>query len=131
MFLNDTLSKNKTQIGYFYSENLDYDNDNKIITLNLIDDLIDWQNIQVEDFYTSYLMNMYQIYEYLKSKTPAKWASVLILDENTKSEIEHIICPWAYLENDTLWTQWEKFCIACSLYIYRDNNGFIVIKQEV
>lgn len=128
--LNNTLTNGATQtIGLFKTDEWDYDNDNRVVSVSLKDDLEEWQDILLEEYPLQNTMNMYEIYQYLVSKTPSKWN--FVIDSFTRNRLESIICSYPYLEENNLWAQWQKLCEVCALYIYKNNLGEVVIKHYI
>ena len=129
IYLNNTLANIKERIGTFYSESWDYDNDNRKVSVSLKDDLEEWQNILLDEYSLKLNQNMYSLYEYLVSKTPKKW--VFALDEETKTFLENITCPFTYLESGNLWSQWDRLCQLAMLHIYKNNENKVVVKHSM
>lgn len=128
--LNNTLVDGASErIGLFETDEWDYDNDNRVVSVSLKDDLEEWQNILLEEYPLQNAMTMYEIYEYLVGKTPSKWE--FILDNETTTRLKNITCPYPYLESDNLWAQWQKLCEVCALYIYKNNDGKVVVQHKI
>jgi hypothetical protein len=72
---------------------------------------------------------MYEICDFLIEKTPDKFE--FVIDEETVNELTNIICHYPYLESGNLWGQWNKLCEACALYIYKNNEGKVIVKQKI
>jgi hypothetical protein len=128
IFLNNTLSKNQEQIGAFQTRDWHYDNDNRSVSVSLRDDLEEWQNIitnglSLQDDPKS----AYEVYNYLKSITPAKF-KFRVTDE-AETILQNTIIDVVYLESGNLWSQFQKLCDLCCLYIYKDNDGFVVLSK--
>lgn len=128
--LNNSLIDGASEtIGLFETDEWDYDNDNRVVSVSLKDDLEEWQDILLEEYPLQNEMTMYEIYEYLVSKTPSKWE--LVIDKKTENRLKDITCPYPYLESDNLWAQWQKFCDVCALYIYKNNEGKVVVQHKI
>ena len=131
LYLNNTLVNGAIErIGTFYTDTWDYDNDNRVVSVSLKDDLEEWQNILLEEYPLQNAMTMYEIYEYLVGKTPSKWEFILD-NETTTTRLKNITCPYPYLESDNLWAQWQKLCEVCALYIYKNNDGKVVVQHKI
>lgn len=129
--LNNTLVDGASErIGLFETDEWDYDNDNRVVSVSLKDDLEEWQNILLEEYPLQNAMTMYEIYEYLVGKTPSKWEFILD-NETTTTRLKNITCPYPYLESDNLWAQWQKLCEVCALYIYKNNDGKVVVQHKI
>jgi hypothetical protein len=127
--LSNTLSETKEEIGIFYSDTWDYDNDNRKVTVSLKDDLEEWQNILLDEYSLKENQTMYDVYLHLVSKTPKKW--IFYLDEDTKIFLQSIICKYTYLESSNLWSQWNKLCEIAMLHIYKNNENKVIVKKSM
>lgn len=131
--LTDTLSGISEQVALMETENWDYDNDNRSVSVSLKDDLVEWQDIYIaginydpsNPFATIEKGNLLKIYDYLYEKTPSKYNMISSddLDYQTKSIIQKITMEQPILKDGTLWEQWNKFCQVCGLYIYKNSKG--------
>lgn len=127
--LNNTLANTKEEIGIFYSDSWNYDNDNRKVTVSLKDDLEEWQNILLDEYSLKEDQTMYDVYLYLVSKTPKKWQ--FYLDEETKIFLQSITCKYTYLNSSNLWSQWAKLCEIGMLHIYKNNENKVVVKKSM
>lgn len=124
---------NIEQIGNFQTREWNYDNQSRVVSVSLKDNLEEWQDIYVEGF--SYdPRNPYGImstaaglYVWLSNKTPSKYVlpKFNALDARTQSILSNTKIPYPLLESGTLWQQWTKLCQLCGLYIYKKPNGAI------
>lgn len=133
--LKDTLTKKEEQIALMETTDWDYNNNNRSVSVSLQDDLVEWQNIQVDGF--SYnprnpfkiLPNgsMEDLYRWLQNseRTPTKYRMLSFgeLDFNTKNILSTTKIDYPFLESGTLWEQWVKLCKVCGLYIFKNRNG--------
>ena len=133
IYINNTLSKTTEQVGNFVTETWNYDVDNRIVSVNLKDDLEEWQDISVDGFEYDprnpyeVLANgtMADLYKWLWNVTPSKYQMLLFddLDEKTKQILNSAKINYPFLKIATLWRQWQKLCEVCGLYIYKNNKG--------
>lgn len=138
--LNNTLADTHEQVGIFETRDWDYDNDNRSVSVSLKDDLEEWQDIQVQGFDYDPRKpfkiisdgKMSNIYRWLQGqdengnyRTPEKYQMLSFeqLDEKTQNILENTTIDYPFLENATLWEQWQKLCEVCGLYIYKNNEG--------
>lgn len=139
LYLINTLVKDfKTNVGTYYSDKLEYDNDNRKISQTFIDDLEEWQDIQVQGFSCNPLKpyqvlqngSMQDLYNYLKGHTPSKYNMLSFdnLDGETKEILSNTFLEYPYLQSGSLWEQWNKLCQICQLYIYKNNKGQTVCR---
>ena len=132
--LFNTLNKKSQKIGSYKTDTWNYDNDSREVSVSLKDDLVEWQDIQVEGF--SYdprkaeSMNGKEIYEYLHSKTPSKYNMLSFYNLPTKERniLEYTIAPYKLLNSGTLWEQWTKLCELCACHIYKSTGGTTLLR---
>ena len=127
LFLKNTLTNTQEQIGDFYTDVWNYDNDNRQVSVSLKDGLEELQDITpklryVYDPRTSKPQSAMVIYLYLFGETPKKYAFLNYneLDTETKNILKNTIISYPFMEQGTLWQMWTKLC---ELYIYKNNKG--------
>lgn len=126
--LHDTLAKNYQQVAQMYTDTWDYDNLNRVVSVTIKDDLEEWQEILVSPILYNPKENEKKpfsyLYQYLYDKTPSKFAMLSLgeLDERTRNLLENAYILYPILKTDNLWRMWEKMCIACQLYIYKESG---------
>lgn len=152
MFINNTLYQKQQKIGTFETDQWDYDNDNKTVSVTLKDDLEEWQYINVEavsyDARNPQEKPLMWVYEYLWKLTSNRnsyvnangetitargnynMLSFYELDENTKAVLNETYMQYPLLESGSLWQQWTKLCQACQLHIYKNRDGVIVCRYN-
>lgn len=129
VYINNTLTKQSQQIGVYNSESWNYDSDNRIVNVNLKDDLEEWQNINVEeisyDARDTTPQNLQFFYEYLYEKTPDKYSMLSFgkLDGATKDILTSTIIRYPLLNSGSLWQQWTKICQVAQAHIFKNNEG--------
>lgn len=144
--LTNTLAKIDEQVGVFQTENWDYDNDNRRVTVSLKDDLEEWQDIYVEgitiDPRKIYDEPLSYIYNYLWEITSNRTYGSKIgkgnynmlalgeLDQDTQNVLNNVYTKYPLLNSGNLWQQWTKLCQVCQLHIYKDNQGIIVCRYN-
>ena len=131
IYLTNTLVKNcSSQMGKYYATQWVYDDNGQTVRTNLADDLVDWQNIQVEGFnLQNSEMSGLDIYNYLKEETPSRW-QFENLDQTTKQVLEEYIIENPYLQRGNLWSQWYKLCVACGLYIFKNRQAKVAVSYD-
>lgn len=130
IFINDTLSKINSQIGEYYATNWDYESNNRVVKTSLTDDLTEWQNIEIKKWDLHPIETTgWDIYDHLVSLTPSKWVFEN-LDNYTATILDDYILERFYLNAGNLWNQWQKLCVACGLYIFKNKNGKIVVSYD-
>ena len=129
IYLNDTISKRSEQIAEFIPDYWQYDNNNRSVTVSLKDDLEEWQDIFVSGI--NYNASVFEpktakyFYEFLHEKTPQKYRMLSFeeLDQYTKKVLEGTTIMYPFLEDDDLWSQWDKLCKAFLLHIFKRSDG--------
>lgn len=136
IFLNNTLAQAYTQIDVLETDEWDYDNDNKTVSVSLKDDLEEWQDINVEainyDPRKPESKPFKWLYEYLWGLTNPLYpmSSFDELDEITKSILNNTYIQYPLLEAGNLWEEWDKLCQVCQLHIYKNGNGVVVCEYN-
>jgi hypothetical protein len=133
--LNDTLSGKSETIAIMETQDWDYDNDNMSVSVSLQDDLVEWQDIQVDGinydprYPNKALSNgtMEDLYRWLQNeqRTPSKYQMLSFedLDTLTKGILTNTKVEYPLLKSGNLWEQWTKLCQVCGLYIYKNSEG--------
>lgn len=128
--LKNTLVSGKAeQVGKFNTDTWNYNNIDKVVGVSLKDDLLEWQKIRVNSYTLTTQKTMLDLYNYLKSITPTKWAFAT-LDSKTSDILSNTICKYPYLDNASLWSEFQKICDICALYIYKNNYNQVVTSYE-
>jgi hypothetical protein len=137
MYLTNTLVAGATtKIASMETDQWDYDNDNRVVSVSLKDDLEEWQEINVDEI--SYDISNPEkkpfswLYEYLYEYTKQSYnmQSIDELDDETKAVLQNTYIKYPLLKSGNLWQQWNKLCQACQLHIYKNNQGIIVCKYN-
>lgn len=145
--LKNTLVDGATEtIGLFETDQWDYENDNKIASVTIKDDLEEWQDIEVEginydprdlthkpfSLIYKYLWNVTSNRTYNGDKGNGNYNMLALeeLDENTKKILNNTYTQYYFLKSGSLWQQWSKLCQVCQLYIYKNNNGVVVCRYN-
>ena len=151
--LNNTLVDGASEtIGLFETDQWDYDNDNRVVSVSLKDDLEEWQEINVSEI--KYEPNKPQhksfayFYELLWKLTSNRSSyvndkgetiigtgnynmlSINELDEDTQAVLKNTYIQYPFLEIGSLWQQWTKLCQVCQLHIYKNSDGVIVCRYN-
>lgn len=66
------------------------------------------------------------IYTLLKSKSEPIIGQEFYIDNFTSNYLKNIIIKYPYLEESTLWEQWNKLCVLAQLSIYPKDNKIYV-----
>ena len=147
--LNNTLVEGANKsIGLFETDQWNYDNDSRVVSVSLKDDLQEWQDIDVKGIdydprkaeskpfsgLYAYLWeltsNRYYATRGIKGKGNYNMLAPDELDIDTQKVLENTYIEYPFLENGTMWQQWTKLCQACQLHIYKNNEGIIVCRYN-
>ena len=137
--LNNTLIDGASEtIGLFETDEWDYDNDNRVVSVSLKDDLEEWQDINVDPInYDPRVVehkSFKWLYNHLWGITTKNdnydMLSFDELDSDTQAVLNNTYTQYPLLESGSLWQQWTKLCQVCQLHIYKNNNGRIVCRYN-
>ena len=147
--LNNTLVDGASQtIGLFETDQWNYDNDSRVVSVSLKDDLEEWQEINVQGIdydprkpqskpfsgLYAYLWeltsNRYYATRGITGKGKYNMLAPDELDIDTQMVLENTYIQYPLLERGSLWQQWTKLCQACQLHIYKNNDGVIVCRYN-
>ena len=141
IFIKDTIKKTEIVVGTLFTEKWNYDNNIRVVSVSLKDNLEEWQDIQVGGIDYDprspykYLPNgsFADIYKWLHKRTPSKYGMVSYneLSEETKSVLEKTKLGYPFLDSSNLWRQWSKVCTACALYIHKNREGKTVCEHRI
>lgn len=137
--LNNTLKENASQIvAKMETDQWDYDNDGKVVSVSIKDDLEEWQEINVPEISYDPRSNEHKsfsyFYEYLWGITTKNgnydMLSLDELDMATQEIIRNTYTKYPLLKSGSLWQQWTKFCQVLQLHIYKNSEGRIVCRYN-
>lgn len=129
IFLEDTLTKVKQQIGQYVTDDWDYSPYTQETTVSLTDGLQEWQDIMIDeigyDVENGKSMTFGVFYSILQNLTPEnfKMLSLSELDEKTRNHLNSSVLVYPMLQQGSLWNAWDKFCTAMQGHIYKLPNG--------
>ena len=134
--LNNTLVDGASEtIGVFETNEWNYDNNNRVVSVSLKDDLEEWQEINVDEISYDPRKTEHKpfqwLYKHLWEITNPKYPMVHYddLDIDTKKALQRII-QYPMLKAGTLWQQWTKLCEVCQLHIYKNSDGIVECKYN-
>jgi hypothetical protein len=137
--LNNTLVDGASEIiAKMETDEWDYNNDNRVVSVSIKDELTEWQEINVNVEEISYDPRKVEhkpfswLYEHLWRIANSNYPMLSLrkLDEDTIYILENTYISYPLLESGTLWSSWQKLCEACQLHIYKDSKGVIVCKYN-
>lgn len=149
IYINNTLAKYQEQIGLYNVVDIDFDEDNKTSSIDLVDNLVEWQDIEIpamvydlsqdnglsNNILYGYNatgaglsnggMSLLELYSELKSSTPSKY--MMRDNPNTTKETSAYLgyakIKFPYMAKGTLWKAWQKFCEVSQCHIYKGRDG--------
>lgn len=139
LWLNNTLVEGASErIGLFETDQWNYDNDSRVVSVSIKDDLEEWQEIDVQginyDPRNTEPKSFSWLYEYLWGITTANgnydMLSISELDLETQEVLLKTYIQYPFLESGKLWQQWTKLCQVCQLHIYKNSDGRIVCRYN-
>lgn len=136
VFLNNTLTDSHEQVALFETDEWRYDNENRVVSVSLKDDLEEWQDINVDEIVVSLSKNEKKNFEYLykelHKRTPEQYRMLSFdeLDELTKERLSKSYILFPILKSGTLWNSWQKMCAALNLHIYKNKEGRTICRYR-
>lgn len=137
IWLTNTLVDGAREIvATMETDQWDYDNDNRIASVSIKDDLEEWQDIDVPQIPYDPRNPEHKPFSWLYNHL---WAITNInykmqplndLDEQTYDVLTKNYIKYPLLEKGNLWQQWTKLCQVCQLHIYKNSNGIIVCRYN-
>lgn len=137
--LNNTLVESAVErIGLFETDQWDYDNDSRVVSVSIKDDLEEWQEINVDEINYDprnpeskpFSWLYYHLWAITTKNNNYSMQSFEELDSATKEILESTYIKYPLLESGSLWQEWTKLCQVCQLHIYKNNNGLIVCRYN-
>ena len=133
VWLRNTITGKKEQLGSYETKKWDYDKTNKVVTIELFDIIEKLQDVNVKNFFP----NMGHLSKYpentevnLRSLVPQKILNTL-RDQDFQTYLKsYFTVSNPYLDDASLWSEYNKLCNAFPARMFRYKNGNIYIKPE-
>lgn len=135
IYINETLSQKNEQIGDFFTSTWGYDANNKTVSVEIADDLIEWQNINLEEinyidvskvrYYTAR-----EVFDKLNGLTPIRSRIIYPMDDITQRVLQNTHIRSYIIYSGTLWAAWSKLCELCQLQIFKNKQGRTICKYN-
>lgn len=130
---NSLVKSQKYKVCEMYTDKWTYDEENKTVSVSLVDGLEKMQDIEFEGiaYYPriSTEMTYKEIYDILATKT--KKFGIKVKEYATNVGIMFYLNdfknPYPYMESSSLWSAWQKFAESMCAKIYKDENGELAI----
>lgn len=127
---NSLIPSQKYKVSEMYTDKWTYDEENKTVTVTLVDGLEKLQEISFEGiaYYprTSKTMNYGAIYRILKRRTEDV-GMVVKISEDVMRYIAYMANFHPYMNSCSLWDAWRQFAEATKTHIYKNANGELTI----
>lgn len=123
-------------VATMFTSSWSYDTEDKVVSVSIKDFLEEWQEIQCEDSLTDITStSTFSAYDdYLdirETYTPSKYRSFFEgLDDSTKEHLQSIVYELNVLNGGTLWSVWDRFCVATQTHLFVNNEGKIEVKYN-
>lgn len=137
IFLTNTLVDGASKtVATMETNSWDYDNDSRVVSVSIKDDLEEWQDINVNEISfntkSSESKPFSWLYEHLWGITNKNYTmqSLNELDETTLNLLNNVYIKYPLLKSGSLWQQWTKICQVCQLHIYKNSDGLIVCRYN-
>lgn len=125
IFLENTLTKSKKQVGLYYTTDWEYDNGNRSVSVSFKDNLEDLQNKMVLTKKTVVPNNMYAILQDLLQEN-LNIVSNFRFTEAAMSSLERTKCEYPILEEKkALWYHIDQICNICGLQMYIEKDEIV------
>lgn len=121
---------NKNIAHFVNNGRIDYNTNTKSFSVNYQSNLVKLQNgkfklqLDKDNINVGYSAN--DLYTILKSKSEPIIGQEFYIDNFTSNYLKNIIIKYPYLEESTLWEQWNKLCVLAQLSIYPKDNKIYV-----
>ena len=139
-FLLQKVSYNEIKINVILDEKLiahfvnngriNYNTNTKTFKVNYQSNLVKLQDrnfkFQIDKGNINAGYTAKDIYTLLKSKSEPIIGQEFYIDSETINYLDSIVIAYPYLEETTLWEQWNKLCILAQLSIYPKDNKIYV-----
>ena len=136
--LNNTLVDGASElVAKMETDQWDYDNDNRVVSVSIKDDLEEWQDINVAEIpYDPRKIEskpfswLYEEHLWAITNPNYPMQKLSDLDEQTYKVLTTTYIQYPLLESGSLWQQWTKLCQACQLHIYKNSDGVVVCRYN-
>lgn len=136
VYLTNTLNGATMQVGEYFSEKWDYDNNNGEVSVSFTDGLQKMQDVAITSLEYDLSQNDYNfraidLYTYICNEAVKNGFAILLptdadFDSNTRSHLSQIVIPSPYINPTNLWRALNDFGVAFQLHIYKNRKGVIV-----
>lgn len=128
-YLKNTLSNKTEKCGDYYTSTWNYDNDNRLVNVDLVDELQVLQATKINKVpaqkRNNFLAVLYSIvfYSYVLNN--------LDIDDETSKLLTSIEPNWFYSDSKNAWQILDDFAKTSMLHIFRNANGKTFIRSSV
>ena len=127
---NSLIPSQKYKVSEMYTDKWTYDEENKSVTVSLVDGLERLQDVDFEGI--EYFPRVSQPKSYnsilniLKEKTKYIGFKVKITGD-VSAYLIGLTNPFPYMASSSLWSAWQKFGEATKTHIYKNSDGDITL----
>jgi hypothetical protein len=126
IFLNNTVTKNKKQVGEYFSNDWNYDNDNRSVSVSFDDNLEDLQENKLSSVPIQYEeKSLKYFYDIITNGF-----SNISLSENVSDFLNNYKLKYPFMDSSTLWGGFAKICETIGGRCYKDMNGNVTFNSE-
>lgn len=127
---NSLVKSQKYQVCEMYTDKWTYDEENKSVTVSLVDGLEKMQDIEFEGiaYYprTTIAKTYREIYDILVEKTKSFGFKINTVVPNYIFDWKN---PYPYMKSSSLWSAWQRFAESMCLKIYKNSNGELTLHK--
>lgn len=129
---NSLVKSQKYKVCEMYTDKWTYDEENKFVTVTLVDGLEKLQEIEFNgiEFFprVSKPLTYNEIYIILIQEAEKRGFKINIQDNdiNATQYIQNLINPYPYMSSCSLWSAFQQFGEATKTHIYKNAEGYLV-----
>ena len=127
-YLNNTYYDTTVSVSQFVTESVSYDDDSKIVDIDIEDRLVELQDINGISI-LEHNKTMLEVYNMLKDLTPS-YIQFAALGNQLQTYLSSIHLRYVPFQEGTLWSHWQKFCEATGLYMYINKQNEVMFAGE-
>lgn len=129
--LKNSLYNNSKPINEMYISSINYDPNDRSVTIDFDDMIKDMQNYTINRIDLKSEQYMIEVYKKLYYLTPSKFKFLdyINLPNDIKDELYEVKCKYPYIEKQSLYSAWDNFAKSMGYSIYINNNGNFTISK--
>lgn len=129
---NSLIPSQKYKVSEMYTDKWTYDEENKSVTVSLVDGLERLQDVEFEgiEYFprVSQPLTYNKIYIILRQEAEKRGFKIKIQENDTNATqyIQHLRNPYPYMRSCSLWSAFQQFGEATKTHIYKNAEGYLV-----